>query len=146
MTQPEDESSSGVVHTSLSPDELREKTAAWATKRSRPEVFIVESLRFEDEEKGFFEGRILSDVLKMCGKRPEYFYFRTVDELVALADLFDKSQSRYLHISCHGSPTEIETTLDRITLVEFAKIFGGKLNNRRVFFQPVLWEANCPRT
>src|SRR4051812_7684564 len=114
MNKPKDLYRAGFLRTRMSSDELREKMAAWAKRRSHPEVFIIESLRFEDEEKGFFEGRILAEVLRMCGKSPEYFYFRTSAELVALAELFEKSKSRYLHISCHGTATEIETTLDRI--------------------------------
>lgn len=117
-----------------SPENLRATTAVWAKRRSRPEVFIVESLRFDDEQKGYFEGRILADVLKMCGKKPEYFYFRTASELEAIAQLFEKSESRYLHISCHGTANSLKTTLGEIRLVDFATMFAGKLNNRRLFF------------
>lgn len=98
-----------------------------------PEVFIIESLTLEDEELSRFEGKILYDILKLSGKNPKYYYFRTKDELVLLAQLFRESDYRFLHISCHGTNTDIQTTLDNISYIEFSEIFEGLLRNRRLF-------------
>lgn len=98
-----------------------------------PEVFIIESLTLEDEERNRFEGKILYDILKLSGKDPKYYYFRTKDELVLLAQLFRESDYRFLHISCHGTHAHVETTLDKVTYIEFAEIFEGLLKNRRLF-------------
>ncbi len=38
----------------------------------------------------------MSNILAMCGKKPIYYYFRTPDELVMLADEFRQSGYRYL--------------------------------------------------
>jgi len=102
-------------------------------QKSTPEVFILESLSFKDEEAQRNEGRILCDILRMCGKTPKYFYFRTEVELIELVTLFRNSGYRYLHISAHGSAAGINTTLGDITYARFAEIFGGHLNNRRIF-------------
>lgn len=97
------------------------------------EVFIIESLTLEDESKSRFEGKILADVLRICGKDPKYYYFRTKDELYMLADLYRESSYRFLHLSCHGSADNIFTTLDPVPYIDFANIFSGILKNRRLF-------------
>ncbi|WP_368181099.1 hypothetical protein [Aeromonas sp. R7-5] len=97
------------------------------------EVFILESLSEANEEAGLFEGRILYKTLKMAGKNPIYYYFRTKEELELLAYTFRDSGYRYLHISCHGDLTHIHTTLNRISYQEFGDIFSGLLRNRRLF-------------
>lgn len=97
------------------------------------EVFIIESLTLEDEECGRFEGKILADVLRLCGKDPKYFYFRTKDELYMLSDLFRESSYRFLHVSCHGSFDAVHTTLDSVSYVDFSNIWAGQLKNRRLF-------------
>lgn len=101
--------------------------------KSTPEVFILESLSFPDEEAQRYEGKILCDILRMCGKKPKYFYFRTDIELIELVTLFRNSGYRYLHVSAHGSATGIDTTLGVINYARFAEIFGGHLKNRRIF-------------
>lgn len=98
-----------------------------------PEVFILESLTEENEEAGLFEGRVLYKTLKMAGKKPKYYYFRTKDELQLLALTFRESGYRYLHFSCHGDLTHIHTTLELVSYNEFAEIFDGLLRNRRLF-------------
>jgi hypothetical protein len=42
-----------------------------------PNVFIIESLKFDDERDDTFEGRLLSEILHLGGKTSEYFYIRT---------------------------------------------------------------------
>lgn len=100
---------------------------------TKSEVFIIESLTFDDEKAERFEGKILANVLKMCGKNPIYFYFRTEAELEEIAKKFRVSGYRYLHISCHGNDTAIYTTLGEIPYARFADIFKGRLKNRRLF-------------
>lgn len=98
-----------------------------------PEVFIIESLELTDEASERREGEVLAAVLRMCGKNPLYYYIRTKAELELLADHFHASGYRYLHLSCHGGMTSLETTLDSISYKEFARIFARKLKNRRLF-------------
>ena len=80
-----------------------------------PEVFIIESLELADETKERREGEVLAAVLRMCGKNPLYYYIRTKAELELLAKHFAASGYRYLHISCHGGMTSLETTLDSVS-------------------------------
>ena len=112
------------------------KSASAKTQRSTrtiADVFIIESLSLIDESKIRHEGKVVADILRMCGKNPIYFYIRTRAELEALAEEFDGSRYRYLHLSCHGSDTDIETTLDRISYSDFSKIFSGRLKRKRLF-------------
>jgi hypothetical protein len=97
------------------------------------ELFILESLRLEDEQAGRFEGKIMADILTLCGRKPIYYYFRTPEELVEFAGEFRKKGYRFLHLSCHGFPGGIETTLGKISSERFANIFAGILKNRRLF-------------
>ena len=97
------------------------------------EVFIIESLRLADEAKEKHEGAVLAAVLKMCNKKPLYYYIRTKAELEHLAEKFESSRYRYLHISCHGGDTSLETTLDVVSYKDFAKIFENRLAGRRLF-------------
>ena len=117
--------------------ELIELQAPTKKRRKRadtvPEVFIIESLEISDEVEERREGEVLAAVLKMCGKNPRYYYIRTKSELELMANEFETSGYRYLHISCHGGDTSLETTIDSIAYEEFANIFEGKLNQRRLF-------------
>jgi len=97
------------------------------------QVFIIESLELVDENKERREGAVLASVLKMCGKNPLYYYIRTKAELKHIAEEFEASGYRYLHVSCHGGNDTLETTLDPVTYQEFATIFEGKLKDRRLF-------------
>jgi len=65
---------------------------------------------------------------------PGYHYVRNHAELHEAAELFRHSSYRWLHVSAHGSPSAIATTLEELTNQEFADAFAGKLRNRRVFF------------
>jgi hypothetical protein len=98
-----------------------------------PEVFIIESLELADERQARREGEVLARVLRMCGKRPLYYYIRTKAELELMAQLFYDSNYRYLHISCHGGKSSLSTTLDVIDYGEFATLFADRLKNRRLF-------------
>ncbi len=98
-----------------------------------PEVFIIESLEFEDEENNRYEGRIISDILHLNGKKSRYYYIRTKRELEKVVGIFHKSEYRYLHISCHGGPQEMATTLDRIALDKLGDILRPYVRERRLF-------------
>ena len=99
---------------------------------SKPEVFIIESLKFVEEE-AYREGEMISRALRMSLKNPLYRYVRTKVELQHFVDEFEDSDYRYLHISCHGSKTGICTTLEDLSIDEFADIVGPVLNGKRLF-------------
>lgn len=100
---------------------------------SSPEVFIIESLTFADEQKERFEGRIISRILALSGKSCQYYYIRTKRELEEVLKRFSASAYRYLHLSCHGDSAAMYTTLDPIPFSEFALLVNPHLRNRRLF-------------
>jgi hypothetical protein len=101
--------------------------------RTKPEVFIIESLKFDDEKKQLFEGKILSQILNMHGKKCLYYYIRTKLELNKVLELYQTSNYRYLHFSCHGGNHEMSLTLDAIDFKELGDILRPKLKNKRLF-------------
>jgi hypothetical protein len=103
------------------------------TQITRPETFILESLGHEDELANRLDGKLLYEVLKLQGKEPIYYYFRTQHELIKFADLFRESGYRYLHLSCHGSEEIVQYTFGHSTYRDFAEIFEKRLHNRRLF-------------
>ena len=100
---------------------------------THPKVFIIESLSFEDEKKDLFEGKILSAILKLSKIESQYFYIRTKKELKEVIEMFNNSDYRYLHISCHGGNDSICMTLDDIPYAEFGNILKYSLYNKRLF-------------
>ena len=104
---------------------------------TKPEVFIVESLKF-DEEKDYREGELIHRSLRMSGKSPLYCYIRTRTEFEHFVDEFEDSGYRYLHISCHGNRNGVSTTLDDISTDEFVKIVAPALDGRRLFLSTCL--------
>ena len=101
--------------------------------RTKPEVFIVESLTFDNEEAGSFDGRILEEMLRLGGKKPRYYYVRTKREFEAVLVRFKRSRYRYLHLSCHGSSKSLEMTLDSVDFPELATLLNPYLEGRRLF-------------
>jgi len=99
-----------------------------------PEVFILESLDRNDERKRRFEGQVLSDMLRLAGKNPKYYYFQSKDEIPHVLNLFEQSRYRYLHFSSHASLTHIHTTEDDILYEDFSSLFRNKLKLKRLFF------------
>lgn len=100
---------------------------------ARANVFIIESLRFVDEENDAFEGRFLSQILHLSGKESIYYYVRTKKELKEVLKRFHKSDYRYLHLSCHGNEEEIRTTIDPISFSEFSQLAKPYLKDKRLF-------------
>lgn len=102
--------------------------------KTKPEVFIIESLDPDDEGNGRFEGSIISRILKLHGKSPKYRYVRTREEFKEAVLQFSKSRYRYLHISAHAEPEGMCTTnLDEIDYDEVANILNPHLQGRRLF-------------
>jgi hypothetical protein len=104
------------------------------TTKSTPDVFIIESLEFGDEERRRLEGDVLAHVLDLAGRYHKYFYIRTRRELEEVVRLFAESKYRYLHISCHADPDGIHLTLDRLTVAELGILLAPHIKERRVFF------------
>ena len=102
-------------------------------EKTKPEVFIIESLEWCDEREERYEGRILTDILRMSGKDPIYYYLRTKQELEEIMRHFQSSKYRYLHLSCHGDKKSIDTTLNEIYFEELAEIMNPYLDRRRLF-------------
>lgn len=76
---------------------------------------------------------MIANALKMSLKTPIYRYVRTKAELEHFVDEFKDSNYRYLHISCHGSATGVFTTLDELSILDFAGIVGPALDGKRLF-------------
>ena len=101
--------------------------------RSKPEVFIIESLKLCDEKKKWFEGKILADMLNLSNKKCIYYYIRTKKEFIKILNKFYKTDYRYLHISCHANKNEMETTFDDIPFSKLGDILKDFGKNRRIF-------------
>lgn len=101
--------------------------------RTKPEVFIIESLSFENEKDRLFEGKIISNMLHLSEKSSVYYYIRTQAELEKVLDIFWDSNYRYLHLSCHGSQKSLLTTLDDLNFNELSELLEPVLENRRLF-------------
>lgn len=102
-------------------------------KKTKSGLFIVESLTFEDEKRGYFEGEVISKILNFAQIEHSYFYIRTRDELIEIVEMFRKSNFRYLHISCHGNSKAIYTTLDEILISDLVNILEKSLDDKRLF-------------
>jgi len=102
--------------------------------KTTPDVFIIESLGFEDEDDGYTEGQFLTHILKLANRQVRYFYIRTRAELEEVLDRFEDSSFRYLHISCHASKSGMDLTLDSLSVAEMGETIGSRLDKRRIFF------------
>lgn len=101
---------------------------------TKPEVFIIESLDFDDEQNGRHEGEILARMLRLMGKAQTiYFYIRTRAELEEIIDRFNDSGARYLHLSCHANRTSMATTLDSVSFEQLGVMLKPCLSGRRIF-------------
>ncbi|OXB21475.1 hypothetical protein B0A80_16905 [Flavobacterium tructae] len=102
-------------------------------QKTKPHVFIIESLDLTDEENKYFEGEIISRILNLSLIEHKYYYIRTKKEFKHLIEEFATLNYRYLHISCHGSSNSIFTTFDEITFDDLSIILGDKLDGKRLF-------------
>lgn len=100
---------------------------------TQPEVFVIESLDFDDEKHDRYEGKLIARMLALSGKKCKYIYIRTRQELKSILKQFSKSKYRYLHLSCHGNSESMFTTLDCIPFTELKVILKPHLRNRRLF-------------
>ena len=114
--------------------ETLKPTTVPAIQYSVPEVFIIESLDDDDEDNKRYEGRILSDMLRLAGKNPKYYYFQSEHELPHLFGLFRQTQFRFLHVSTHATATEISLNHGPISYDTFADYASPHLKTRRLFF------------
>lgn len=102
--------------------------------RTKPDVFIIESLDPDDEGNGRFEGSIISNMLRLHGKEPKYRYVRTRREFKDAVDEFGRSRYRYLHISAHGDPKGMCTTnREPIDYEKLADLLKPHFKNKRLF-------------
>jgi len=101
--------------------------------KTDPNVYIIESLDFDDEDNDRFEGRALAEMLRLSGKNPIYRYVRTSQEFEHFFEDFCNSDYRYLHLSCHGSSRSIATSLSEILFDDLADIMECKLKGKRLF-------------
>ena len=99
----------------------------------KPEVFIIESLDFDDEREERFEGQIIKRILSLSRKTCEYYYIRTERELKKVLRIFASSDYRYLHLSCHGSASAMATTLYHIPFRDLGGLVRPHLEGRRLF-------------
>jgi hypothetical protein len=98
-----------------------------------PEVFIIESLRFEDERNNRFVAKVVSDILNLNGHRSVYYYIRTKSEFASVIRLFEQSNYRFLHLSCLGNASSMFTTLDTVYFGELAGMLAPVLRQKRLF-------------
>lgn len=98
-----------------------------------PNVFIIESLKFEDERADYYEGKIISQILNLSGVRCEYYYIRTKKELEEILKEFNETHYRYLHLSMHGNTNLLRTTLEDLPFGELSLILQNSLDNKRLF-------------
>lgn len=100
---------------------------------TEPKVFIVESLEFEDEDNGYFEGQIISEILRLSFVETKYYYVRTKKEFRKVLSFYKESNYRYLHISCHGGQNSIWTTFDEIKFEELGEMLKDLMVKKRLF-------------
>jgi len=103
------------------------------TTTTKPNVFIIESLRFQDEDSNYFEGQIIFSILNFGDIEHKYYYIRTKAELIHLIEEFNNSNYRYLHISMHGNKNSLGTTLDDLPFRDLSFMLENCLDKKRLF-------------
>lgn len=98
-----------------------------------PQLFIIESLNFENEQDDHLEGGILRDILRLSNRTADYMYIRTSRELEVALERFQDSNKRYLHLSCHGNDHTVSLTLDNLSFREFGDLVKPFICKRRLF-------------
>ena len=103
-------------------------------KDTKVAVFIIESVRLEDEKEGRREeGRILESILRLSEFPSQYWYIRTERELKTVLKEFGKSGMRYLHLSCHANDELLGLTLNRVPFTRFGELIRPHIDGRRLF-------------
>ncbi len=92
-------------------------------------VYIIESLRGDD----YFDGETLHEILELSHIPSIYKWADSIDELKSHLNDFNKSNYRYLHLSCHADETGIEINGDSITNSELQIFTKNILRNKRLF-------------
>lgn len=98
-------------------------------KSSDYAVFIIESLRSDDDA----DGEVLNQILEMSGIDSDYHYADTVDDFKGFIEEFKSSGYRYLHLSCHADQKGIQVNGDDISNQALADLLTGALNGKRLF-------------
>ena len=92
-------------------------------------IYIIESLR----ENDYFEGENLCEILKYSLVESKYKFVESKDDFERAINDFNKSNFRYLYISCHADENGFEINGDEITNIEFMQITKNCLINKRIF-------------
>lgn len=92
-------------------------------------VYIIESLRGDD----YFDGETLHDILKLSDIPTVYKWADSISELKKHLIDFNKSNYRYLHLSCHADETGIEINGKSITNTKLQGITKNIIRNKRLF-------------
>jgi len=100
---------------------------------TKPGVFIIESLSFDDEQFKRFEGQLIANILDLNLIPSKYYYIRTRKEFIKVLELFHQSNYRYLHISCHGSDSHLHLTLDDLSFLETGELLKNYVSKKRLF-------------
>jgi len=103
------------------------------TETTDPEVFIIESLTRDDFDNGRCEGDIITRILKMGGRSPEYFYTQTFEEFHQALVAFSESNYRYLHISSHGASDHFLFQFGEVYFNQFSGMVRDFLSHKRIF-------------
>lgn len=104
-----------------------------SSSKTKPNVFIIESLRFEDEKAEYNEGYLISQILNLNDIKNQYYYIRTKVELSNLIEEFNNSNYRYLHLSMHGNKSSFRTTFEDVPFHELSFFLQNSLDKKRLF-------------
>ena len=96
-------------------------------------VFIIESMRSDDELNGKLDGKILKEILELCSIPNEYHYIKTKLELSDVIKRFSETDFGFLHLSCHGDAECFALTCEDVKFEELGIIIGEHMKYRRLF-------------
>lgn len=92
-------------------------------------VYIIESLR----EIDYKDGKTLHGILELSRIPTTYNWVNSIEKFKTSLKIFQKSQYRYLHISCHANEAGIEINGTFISNSDFQILTKGILTNKRLF-------------
>lgn len=110
--------------------------AKFPQKKNVAEVFIIESLGADDMNNNRCDGKILESQLKLIGANPIYRYALNLSDMRKALLEFDKSEYRFLHVSCHGDADKVLLAANPRgeTYVDFSRCFEGVAALSRITF------------